>query len=164
MIALKSGINPLIAKRIGFAASLHDIGKNKLPDDLLNKPGKLDENEFEVIKTHTKLGAEMLTDLHGDFGTMTRTICLYHHEWYNDCSRSYWGKYACELPAYVPIISISDVFISLCAARPYKEAWKFDDAVDYIHDNAGTQFNPVLVDIFLSLADDEKRLEAINGS
>jgi putative two-component system response regulator len=159
LLALDYGICPEKARHIRTAAALHDVGKLRLPAALLNKPGKLDAHEFEVIKTHTVLGAKMLQGLQGELGVMARTCCLYHHEWWNGCG--YCGRRIDELPLYVSITAISDVYIALISKRPYKHAWPQHEAMAYIQSKAGTQFNPALVKGFLSLIRSDSRVPAI---
>jgi len=160
IIALEQGMQPARARQIRTAAALHDIGKLKIPESILNKPGKLDEGEFEIIKTHTVLGAEMLSSIKGEMGEIARAVCMYHHEWH-DGSKSYWGFRASDLPGYVHIVSICDVFTALVAKRSYKEPWPPSDALAYIQNHAGTQFEPGLVAVLLSLIQDESRVPAI---
>lgn len=159
LLAQECGIHPTAAKRIGTAAALHDIGKIQIPADILNKPEPLDKREFEIIKTHTVLGADMLSSIQGEVGIVARKVCRYHHEHYD--GGGYWGKYTDELPLYVSITAISDVFVALVSERPYKSAWPPQEALDYIQSKAGTQFNPVLAQSFLSLIRNDSRVPAI---
>ncbi len=157
-LALERGYSSVAARKIRIAASLHDIGKMKLPEAILNKPGKLTVTEFEVIKTHTTRGAEMLASIQGGIGDMLRRVCRYHHEFFN--GGGYWGKLTAELPPYIPIISISDVYMALVSKRPYKEAWTKASALEYIQNQSGTQFDCDLVRGFLLLMKDGSRLPA----
>jgi HD-GYP domain-containing protein (c-di-GMP phosphodiesterase class II) len=138
---------------------LHDIGKMTLPQAILNKPGKLNEAEFEIVKTHTTRGAELLSSIQGDMGEFLRGVCQYHHEFHNGAG--YWGKPASELPPHIPIISIADVYTALTSDRVYKRAWSKSSALGYIQNQAGTQFSPELVRDFLLLMRDESRVPAI---
>jgi putative two-component system response regulator len=158
-LALERGFSSDTARKIRVAATLHDIGKMKLPQTILNKPGKLTDPEFEIVKTHTTRGAEMLASIRGDMGEMLRGVCQYHHEFYNGAG--YWGKLVSELPPYLPIISISDVYMALISERPYKEAWPKASALEYIQNQAGMQFSRELVKDFLSLMRDGSRVPAI---
>jgi putative two-component system response regulator len=160
IVALECGTSPAAARQVRTAASLHDIGKLKIPGSIINKPGKLTAREFEVIKTHTVLGAEMLGSFQGKLGEMARVTAMYHHEWY-DGSQSYWGKRAAVLPFYVQIAAICDVFTALLYRRPYKRPWPPEEALAYIQNKAGTQFSPALTDIFLPLARNDDRVWAI---
>lgn len=146
-LAAHLGFSATTAKQIRTAAILHDIGKHKIPASILHKPGKLDKHEFEIIKTHTTLGAEMLANVQGGLGVMIQNICRYHHEWHN--GSGYWGKSAAELPGYVQIVSIVDVYMALISERVYKKAWPHDAALDYIQMQAGAQFSRELTDAFI---------------
>ena len=137
-----------MVSRISEAAALHDVGKIAVPDTVLNKPGRLLPHEFEIIKTHTKHGAEILTDMPGELGEMARLCALYHHEHW--AGTGYWGRYTDELPVYVSIVAIIDVYTALIHVRPYKHAWSKQDALSYIADQSGKQFSPAMVRAFLS--------------
>jgi putative two-component system response regulator len=152
-------VTPAEARQIRIAAALHDIGKQKIPDSILNKPGKLTEREFQIVKTHTTLGAEMLRCFKGELGKKARLISQYHHEKFN--GGGYWGKRMDELPFYVSVTAIADVFCALICSRPYKNPWPPSDALDYIQDQVGRQFNPELVAVFIPLARNDGRVRAI---
>jgi HD-GYP domain-containing protein (c-di-GMP phosphodiesterase class II) len=160
IVALDCGIHPATARQIRTATALHDIGKLKIAGSILKKPGKLDEREFEIMKTHTTLGADMLSNIQGELGRMARNICRYHHEHW-DGVHGYWGRRTDSLPLYVSIAAISDVFVALINERPYKTAWPPQAALEYIQKQAGTQFSPALVNRFLSLITHDKRIQAI---
>jgi putative two-component system response regulator len=159
LLALERGYTPEKARQIKNAAVLHDIGKLKIPESILNKPGKLNDQEYEIIKKHTKYGAEMVSSIKGELGEITGIICLNHHEWHN--GGGYWGIPAFHLPMYVPIVSISDVFTALIAKRSYKDAWPPDEALAYVQNQAGTQFLDELVDAFSYLILNDDRVPAI---
>jgi putative nucleotidyltransferase with HDIG domain len=159
VIALEYGASSAEAGAIRTAAALHDIGKHKIPKAILNKPGKLTEAEFEIIKTHTSLGVEILENFQGELGEMARVIALYHHERYDGCG--YWRKPTEELPFYVSITAIADVFAALVCTRPYKKPWPPDDALDYIGRQAGAQFDPVLAGVFIALVRNDGCVRAI---
>ena len=159
LIAQAYGVHPAVARQIRTAAALHDVGKLKLPAELLNKPAKLEPHEFEVIKTHTVLGAEMLNSIQGGVGEMARNCCRWHHERFD--GSGYWGRRTDDLPFYVPIISICDVAVALLSERPYKEAWPPNETLEYIKNNAGKQFSPELVEVFLWTIRNDNRVPAI---
>jgi len=159
IIVLEYGVAPAEARRIRTAASLHDIGKQKIPKSILEKPGKLTEQEFEIVKTHTTLGVEMLGSFQGELGEMARVTALYHHERYD--GHGYWGKPISELPVYVAATAIADVFVALVCARPYKRPWPPLEAIEYIHNNAGTQFDPALAAVFLPLIQGDSRIRSL---
>lgn len=159
LLAIKCGVCPTVAKQIHTAAALHDLGKQKIPANILNKPGKLTPREFEIVKTHTTLGAEMLVSVQGKLGAMVRATALYHHEYYD--GSGYWNKHTDELPFFLPIVTISDVFVALIAHRPYKQVWTKKEALGYIRDQVGKRFSPALVDVFLPLIRHDDRISAI---
>jgi len=149
LFALYLGIKPNKARQIRNAASLHDIGKQHIEKSILNKKGRLAPEEFEIIKTHTEIGAQMLSSIKGELGIMARSACLYHHEWYN--GGGYMGIPTSKLPYYIPIISISDVFVACCSNRCYKDAWPPEQVLEYLQNQAGTQFSYDIVKKFISL-------------
>jgi putative two-component system response regulator len=153
------GASPAAARQIKSAAAMHDAGKLRIPESILNKPGKLSAREYGIMKTHTILGAEMLSTVQGALGAMAMMTALYHHEHWD--GNGYWGVPAHWLPGYVNITAICDVFTALIAERPYKGAWPPQKAVDYIQSKAGTQFSPDLVSAFLSLIRNDRRVPDI---
>lgn len=159
IIALEYGVPPSMARQIRTAAFLHDIGKQRISHSILSKPGKLNTQEFDMIKMHTLLGAEMLTSIQGSLGVMARACCLFHHEWHN--GGGYFGVRTEYLPFYVPFVAISDVWAALVCERPYKQAWPLNEAMHYIQNKAGTQFNPELVEVFLNLIRSDSRVSAL---
>lgn len=160
LMALECGYSPAEAKKIKTAAVLHDVGKKKIDKRILEKPGKLTAREFKIMKTHTKLGAEMLSEIQGDIGEMARLICEYHHEFEN--GKGYWGINASYLPDYVKVVSLADVYTALISSeRPYKKAWSQEDALAYIKEKAGTQFKTVLANDFVHLIRYDSRVPAI---
>lgn|GEM_PF-1277808 len=159
LLALEYGVKPDTARKIRAAALLHDIGKQRIPESILNKPGKLSEQEFGIMKVHTILGAEMLSSIQGEMGEMARDCCLYHHEHWD--GGGYWGKLSDSLPIYIQFVSIADVFTALICDRPYKEAWPPNKAIGYIQSQAGKQFSPALAEAFLSLVKGDSRVREI---
>ena len=159
IMALERGYTPAKARMIRNAAALHDIGKQKIDGRILNKKGKLDPCEFEIMKTHTRLGAEMLAGVKGELGEAARLCSLMHHEWHD--GRGYWKIPASFLPEYLTFVSIADVFTALVAERPYKHAWPPEEALKYIQNQAGTQFCPELANDFVWLIGHDSRVPAI---
>ena len=156
IMAQKCSLHPDVARRLRTAAALHDIGKSKIPGEILNKPDALYNEEWEIMKTHTVLGAEILTDIKGELGEMACLIAQYHHEKWD--GSGYWKKYADDLPLYIPIVTIVDMFVALLSERAYKAKWSYENAVEYIQKQAGTYFNPSLVDIFINLVEHDKNV------
>jgi putative two-component system response regulator len=132
------------------AAPLHDLGKIAVPDSILLKPGRLEPQEFEVVKTHAVLGARVLADGDSDVLTVAEQIARSHHErWdgggYPD------GLAGTEIPLVARLVAVADVFDVLVHERPYKEAWTVEDAAGEIRTGAGTQFDPGVVAAFDAL-------------
>jgi len=132
------------------AAPLHDLGKIAIPDSILLKPGRLDPEEFEVVKTHAVLGARVLEDSESDLLVVAEQIARSHHErWdgegYPDCLG---GE---EIPLVARLVAVADVFDVLVHERPYKEAWTVADAAREIRSGAGLQFDPDVVGAFDAL-------------
>lgn len=131
------------------ASSLHDIGKISIPDHILNKPGPLTEKEFEVIKTHPQVGADMLSELteylDNPLVITAYDICLCHHEKYD--GKGYPnGLKGDEIPISAQIVSIADVYDALVSERCYKKAYPHQVAIDMICAGECGEFNPILLD------------------
>jgi putative two-component system response regulator len=131
------------------AASLHDIGKIGIPDRILLKPGKLTAEEFEIIKTHSPLGAKILTGSTFPMVQLAEQIARYHHERWD--GGGYYGLAGAAIPLSARIVAIVDVFDVLTHARPYKAAWSLDDALALIQRESGSHFDPELAAQFLQL-------------
>ena len=146
-------LNEEYVENMTLAASLHDIGKICISDTILNKPGKLDRDEFDIMKGHTSAGKKILLDIRENLGDteylkIATDMAGYHHEWW-DGSRGYPEKLAGEqIPLPARIMAIADVFDALISVRPYKHAFSIDEAVNIIHEEKGTHFMPEVVDAF----------------
>ncbi|HTZ85220.1 MAG TPA: HD domain-containing phosphohydrolase [Solirubrobacteraceae bacterium] len=135
------------------AAPLHDVGKLAIPDRILLKPGKLTEQEFEVMKTHAELGARLLSSGSSPVLQMAATIAATHHERWD--GGGYPKGLAGEaIPLVGRIVAVADVFDALIHDRPYKPAWPIERAIAEIGRVAGTQFDPRVVAAFLALRED----------
>ncbi len=143
------------------SAPLHDVGKIKIPDAILQKPGELTKEEFEVIKMHPVYGAEIIDDILGDvenpdYLSVARDMCHYHHEYWD--GRGYpEGLSRDEIPLCARIMAIADVFDALYEERCYKEAIPFDTTMSIIEDNRGIQFDPEITDVFVGCKDELKQ-------
>jgi putative two-component system response regulator len=137
---------------IGRSAPLHDVGKIGVPDHILAKPGKLTIEEFEQVKVHSRIGAEILSGDHFPLLRMAGRIALTHHERW-DGSGYPQGLTGSEIPIEGRIVAVADVFDALRSERPYKRAWSFEESVAEIVSQRGRQFDPDVVDAFLSLVD-----------
>lgn len=130
------------------AASLHDIGKIGIPDAVLLKPGKLDPVEWEIMKTHTTIGARILEDLAQPLFKLSAASALTHHERW-DGSGYPQGLSGSQIPLIGRIVAVCDVFDALLSDRPYKKAWSLNDTLDFIAQGRGTHFDPEVVDAFI---------------
>jgi len=148
-LALACGYNSAMAKLIKWAALFHDVGKVKIPQAIINKPGKLTACEFQIIKQHTNHGAKILSALPGERGKVAAQVALKHHEWHN--GQGYWGYEAIEIPVYVGIVAVCDVYVALRSKRSYKQAWPAPVAMQHIINLAGYQFCPTVVSSFSSV-------------
>jgi response regulator RpfG family c-di-GMP phosphodiesterase len=158
-----SGYAVLIAKRLNldekeqnilhFAAPLHDLGKVGTPDNILLKQGRLEENEMKIMREHVMIGADILQDATSPYLKAGHIIALSHHEKYDGSGypNALMGE---EIPLYGRIVAIADVFDALTSVRPYKKAWPFDEAISFLKQNAGTHFDPVLIDLFTAEIDE----------
>lgn len=135
------------------ASAMHDIGKIAIPDAILLKPGKLTPEEFDVIKTHTVKGGEILDKVEllnsEEYVNYCRNICLYHHEKFD--GRGYpRGLKGNEIPIEAQIVSIADVFDALVSKRVYKDAYSIEETVDMIKRGECGQFSDEIMDCFVS--------------
>lgn len=124
-----------------LASSMHDVGKIGVPDAILLKPGKLDGDEWQIMKKHALIGADILKDDESELLQLAHAIALSHHERWDGSGYPY-GLAGDAIPLAGRIVAVADVFDALTSPRPYKEPWVFEKAVAYILDNAGTQFDP----------------------
>ncbi|MCR5767725.1 MAG: HD domain-containing protein [Lachnospiraceae bacterium] len=147
-----------------MSAPLHDVGKINIPDAILNKPGKLTKEEFEVMKTHTTAGKALLesaiSSMEGDnYLKEARNMAAYHHERW-DGNGYPEGLHGEVIPLSARVMSIADVFDALSSPRVYKPAFPFEEAVNIIREGSGTQFDPKCVEVFIdSLAEVKKILK-----
>lgn len=150
----------LLAKTLGVpdgdlelicrASQLHDVGKIGIPDDILLKPGKLTPAEFDVMKTHTTMGARILSGARSDLVKMASTIAYTHHERWDGLG--YPSRLSGDrIPLVGRIVAVADVFDALTHYRPYKEAWPVEDALVEIKRQSGAQFDPDVVEAFFEL-------------
>ena len=150
-IAHELGQDPAWSERLRLAARLHDIGKVAIPDSILLKPGPLTPAEFEVMKTHTTLGARILSGSTSPLVQLAEEVALNHHERWD--ALGYPNQIgATDVPLSGRICAVADVFDALTSERVYKKAWTVDDAVRYIARAAGTQFDPTVVKAFMHIA------------
>ncbi len=135
-----------------IASTMHDMGKLAIPDAILNKPGKLTPAEFEVIKTHTTAGYEMLRKSTRPVMQMAATMALQHHERYDGTGYPQ-GLSGENIHIAGRITAVADVFDALGTDRVYKAAWPIDKILDYMRAGSGTHFDPVLIDLLFKNLD-----------
>lgn len=146
-IALAAGMNAIDAEELLNAAPMHDIGKIGIPDVILQKPGKLTPDEWEIMKSHTEIGATIIGDDNSNLLKIARVIALNHHEKW-DGSGYPNGLSGEAIPIEARIVAIADVFDALTSIRPYKAAWTIEEATAYIEKESGKHFDPALVTAF----------------
>lgn len=134
---------------IELAAPMHDIGKIGIPDHILQKPGKLTNEEFEIIKKHPMIGHQILDGSTSRFIQMGAVIALAHQERFDGSGYPFALK-GSEIPIEARIVAVADVFDALTSSRPYKPAWPFHLAVDYLKNSSGRLFDPDCILAFLS--------------
>jgi putative two-component system response regulator len=149
-IAQQLGYDDRWVELIFQAAPMHDIGKIGIPDKILTKPGKLDDEEWNVMAKHPEIGADIIGEGNGPLLELAREIALSHHEKWDGSGYPYALKGE-DIPLSGRIIAIADVFDALTSERPYKKSWDVEKAVDYIMSNAGTHFDPHLTPHFNKL-------------
>jgi len=132
------------------AAPLHDIGKIGIPDAILRKPSKLTTQEWEIMKTHTTIGAELLSGSNSKFLHMAKNIALTHHERWDGTGYPQ-GLKEKQIPVVGQICALSDVFDALTTKRPYKDAWDYEETLASIKKSSGIQFSHDLVDSFFRI-------------
>ncbi|GEM86050.1 HD domain-containing phosphohydrolase [Meiothermus granaticius] len=149
-IAAALGLSAQQVEMLRRAAPLHDLGKIGIPDGILRKPSKLSPEEFDTIKTHTVIGANLLAGGRSELVQMAQRIARSHHERWNGSGYPD-GLQGESIPLEARIVSVVDVFDALTSERPYKRAWSRVDALLEIRQQSGQQFDPRVIEAFLDL-------------
>ncbi len=160
-------VDPLYAETIIKSAKLHDIGKVAIPDAILFKPGKLTAEEFDIIKKHTVYGAFILDTAINELGdtsfflNVAREIIIGHHEKWNGSGypSGLWGN---NIPLSARIMAIADVYDALISERPYKKPFSHDKAKGIIVNDAGTHFDPTLVELSMDVMESFKDITMLH--
>jgi putative two-component system response regulator len=156
LLAQEFGCDDDTCYMIELAARLHDIGKIGVPDAILLKPDKLNDAERQIMRTHTTVGAELLSKSNIPHMQMAEEIARHHHEWWD--GSGYPGNLSgSAIPLAARITALADVFDALTHKRPYKVAWPVEAALDEIAELKGAQFDPQLTDLFIVLVDRLRR-------
>ncbi len=153
LLARQIGLPDLQVSLIRRAAPLHDVGKIGIPDAILLKLGKLTLDEFELVKTHTTIGARILSGSRFSLLRLAEEIAFSHHERWDGCG--YIGITADQIPLAGRIVAVADVFDALTQQRPYKAAWPIAEAIAEIERQRARQFDPEIVDAFLRVIEQQ---------
>ncbi|MFU8769082.1 MAG: HD domain-containing phosphohydrolase [Desulfotignum sp.] len=152
-IARHMGLGKRVTESVLYATPMHDIGKIGIPDRILSKPGKLDPDEWEVMKQHTVMGARILEGSRTGIIRLGEIVALTHHEKW-DGSGYPRGLKGRQIPLAGRIVAIVDVFDALTSKRPYKEAFPLEKSYEIIRQGRGKHFDPNVVDVFFSAQTD----------
>lgn len=155
-IAEKLGLSEEECKQIYYTALLHDIGKCHIPDEILKKPSKLTSEEFDIVKSHTTKGAEMVRD----FSSIPniREGILYHHERYDGAGYPS-GKKGDDIPLVGRIIAVADAYDAMNSTRVYRERLSDDKVISELIENSGKQFDPKIIEAFLEILKEKNENE-----
>ncbi|HLK14934.1 MAG TPA: HD domain-containing phosphohydrolase [Fimbriimonadaceae bacterium] len=151
-IAQGLGCPEEFVEAIRLAAPLHDVGKIALPDSILLKPGRLEQDEMELMRRHTIVGGQVFNSFESPLMRLAKDIALHHHERWDGAGYPD-GLSGLTIPLAARIVAVADVYDALVHARPYKPAWKHEEALDEISAQSGAQFDPEVVGVFLRLAE-----------
>lgn len=152
LLAQKAGISNAEVQCIRYATPMHDVGKIGIPDYILLKPGKLSAEEFEIMKTHTTIGAEILAGSRSEILQMAHDIALCHHERWD--GKGYPRQLSRDkIPFVGRLVAIADVFDALTSKRPYKDPYPVDMTLDIIKKEREKQFDPEVTDLFFENMD-----------
>lgn len=152
VIGKNYGLEEYQSNLLKLASILHDVGKISISDSILNKPSVLNNDEFEIIKTHTTVGYEILKNSGTEIFNMAANIALSHHENWDGTGYPH-GLIGEQIVLEASIIALCDVFDALAHNRCYKKAWSIEKIIQFIQEQKGKKFDPKLVDIFLNSID-----------
>lgn len=148
ILGLAAGMTEGMADKLLDAAPMHDIGKIGIPDSILQKPEKLNEEEWKVMRTHTAMGTEIIGDDDSELLKMAKLVAATHHERWDGTGYPL-GLAGEDIPMLGRIVAIADVFDALTSKRPYKHAWSVEESIAHIREQSGKQFDPTLVFLFI---------------
>lgn len=163
LIARKIGLPPGEVELVLHASPMHDIGKIGVPEEILLKPGKLNPDEWNIIKQHPQIGSKILKISSSRLLHIGEIIALYHHEKWN--GKGYPNGIAgTDIPIWGRICAVTDVFDALVSKRPYKKAFTNDEALKILWDGRGEHFDPELVDALVEDMDEVVEIQKRNNS
>ena len=148
LLAKEYGLSEKDQDLVFYASPFHDLGKVGIEDKILLKPGKLDDDEFEIMETHATIGYELLKNSKSEYLQVGASIALHHHEKF-DGSGYPRGLKGEEINIFGRIVAVADVFDALTSERPYKKAWSFDNALTLLKEESGKHFDPKIVNLFI---------------
>lgn len=157
LIGTAAGLGEKTVEILYNASPMHDVGKIGIPDHILLKQGKLDDDEWAIMRQHPQIGAEIIGQHADELLQTAWMIALCHHEKW-DGSGYPNGLKGEDIPLLARIAALADVFDALTTARPYKKAWSVEDAVDFIESQAGSHFDPGLIEPFKRVLPDMLRI------
>lgn len=152
LLALEFGMDEHQAELLRQAAPMHDVGKIGIPDAILLKPGRLTSEEFDHMKQHAVIGAQILANSSSALLQLAHKLALEHHEKW-DGSGYPNGLKGEQISVEGRIVAIADVFDALTSKRPYKEAWSVEEALEHMQTQAGKHFDPHLINLFVNNLD-----------
>jgi response regulator RpfG family c-di-GMP phosphodiesterase len=152
LLALLAGLGKKNAQLLYYASPMHDIGKIGIPDSILKKAGKLDEDEFKVMRTHAEIGYHILKGSKREILKAAAIVAYRHHERWDGTGypNALLGE---QIHIFGRITTIADVFDALGSKRVYKEAWELEKILEYFKEQRGKHFDPKLIDIFFNNLD-----------
>ena len=157
LLAKQYGLNEEEQEIVFYASPLHDIGKVGISDAILLKPGRLESQEMDAMKKHTRIGLKILESSENPYLNAGSIIAYTHHEKYDGSGYPNALK-GNDIHIYGRITAIADVFDALTSIRPYKAAWSFEQAVDYLKEQSGRHFDPYLCSLFIHSLDEVKSI------
>jgi HD-GYP domain-containing protein (c-di-GMP phosphodiesterase class II) len=160
VIAKNMGIPADRAELIKLATPMHDIGKVGIPDRVLLNQGKLNEDDWNIMRTHPEMGYEILKESHSALMKMAAVIALSHHERY-DGSGYPKGLRGDEIPIEARIVAVADVFDALTTSRPYKPGYSVEESIERMKKDVGTHFDPRVFKAFLIGLDEIKKIKGL---
>lgn len=152
LLALEFGMGEQQAELLRQAAPMHDVGKIGIPDAILLKPGRLTPDEFDHMKQHAAIGAQILANSSSPLLQLAHKLAIEHHEKWDGSGYPY-GLKGEQISVEGRIVAIADVFDALTSKRPYKEAWGVEEALEHMQAQAGKHFDPHLINLFVNKLD-----------